>query len=62
MEATGGLEVDIAFTLQSQGLDVAVITPRQARDFARSMCYLAKTNRIDARALAQMADVLDRPP
>lgn len=27
MEATGGLEVDISFTLQSQGLDVAVITP-----------------------------------
>lgn len=35
---------------------------RQARDFARSMGYLAKTNRIDARALAQMADVFDRPP
>lgn len=38
MEATGGLEAAVACSLQAQGFDVAVINPRQARDFARS-CY-----------------------
>ncbi len=62
MEATGGLEAAIACALQAEGFDVAVINPRQARDFARSMGYLAKTDRIDARVLAQMADVINRHP
>ncbi|WP_310673255.1 IS110 family transposase, partial [Burkholderia multivorans] len=38
----------------------AVVNPRQARDFARSMGRLAKTDRIDARMLAQLASVLVR--
>lgn len=62
MEATGGLEAPLACSLQSAGFEVAVINPRQARDFARAMGYLAKTDRIDARALAQMAGVIDRHP
>lgn len=62
MEATCGLEAAIACALQAEGFDVAVINPRQARDFARSMGYLAKTDRIDARVLAQMADVINRHP
>jgi hypothetical protein len=41
---------------------VAVVNPRQARDFARAMGYLAKTDRIDARALAALAQVLVRHP
>ncbi|HAV9203730.1 TPA: IS110 family transposase, partial [Escherichia coli] len=55
MEATGGFEAAIACSLQAAGFDVTVINPRQARDFARAMGYLAKTDRIDARVLAQMA-------
>jgi len=62
MEATGGLEAAVACSLQAEGFDVAVINPRQARDFARAMGYLAKTDRIDARILAQMAEVIDRHP
>ncbi|WP_334470973.1 IS110 family transposase [Arsenophonus sp. PmNCSU2021_1] len=62
MEATGGLEAAIVCALQAEGFDVSVINPRQARDFARSMGYLAKTDRIDARVLAQMADVINRHP
>lgn len=62
MEATGGLEAAVACSLQAQGFDVAVINPRQARDFARSMGYLAKTDRIDAAMLAQMAEVINRHP
>lgn len=62
MEATGGLEAAVACSLQAEGFDVAVINPRQARDFARSMGYLAKTDRIDAVMLAQMTEVINRHP
>ncbi|WP_109046092.1 IS110-like element ISEc32 family transposase [Escherichia coli] len=62
MEATGGLEAAIACKLQSEGYDVVVINPRQARDFARSMGYLAKTDKLDAAMLAQLALVIDRHP
>lgn len=62
MEATGGLERDLACTLQAAGFAVAVVNPRQARDFARAMGYLAKTDRIDAHALAMLAQVLARHP
>ncbi len=62
MEATGGLEAAVACSLQAEGFDVAVINPRQARGFARVMGYLAKTDRIDARVLAQMAEVINRHP
>ncbi|WP_250870091.1 IS110 family transposase [Hafnia paralvei] len=62
MEATGGLESAVACALQSEGFEIAVVNPRQARDFARAMGYLAKTDRIDARVLAQMAEVIHRHP
>lgn len=62
MEATGGLESAVACALQSGGHAVAVINPRQARDFARAMGQLAKTDRIDARVLAQLAEVVQRHP
>ncbi len=48
MEATGGYEAELACALQAVGLAVAVVNPRQARDFAKSMGRLAKTDRIDA--------------
>lgn len=60
MEATGGLERDLACALQAAGYAVAVVNPRQARDFAKAMGYLAKTDRIDAKALAELAQVLSR--
>lgn len=62
MEATGGLERDLACALQAAGFTVAVVNPRQAREFARAMGYLAKTDRIDAHALAEFAQVLARHP
>ena len=58
MEATGGYEAALACALQASGLPVAVLNPRQARDFARSMGRLAKTDAVDARMLAEMAAVL----
>ncbi len=60
MEATGGYEAALACALQVAGLPVAVINPRQARDFAKSMGRLAKTDAIDARMLAELASVLVR--
>jgi transposase len=58
LEATGGLEVAAVTALQLAGHAVAVVNPRQARDFARSMGYLAKTDRLDARVLAHMGQTL----
>jgi len=58
LEATGGLEIEVATALQLAGYAVAVVNPRQARDFARAMGVLAKTDRIDARVLALMGQTL----
>jgi transposase len=55
MEATGGYEMALACALQAAGLAVVVINPKQARDFAKAMGCLAKTDRIDARTLAELA-------
>ena len=58
VEATGGLERALASHLLQQGLPVAVVNPRAAREFARSMGHLAKTDAIDALALAHYAQTL----
>jgi transposase len=58
LEATGTYEVAAGCALQATGYAVAIVNPRQARDFAKAMGNLAKTDRIDARALAQLAQVL----
>ena len=58
LEATGGLERALAGYLLRHGLPVAVVNPRAAREFARSMGHLAKTDAIDAVALAHLAQTL----
>jgi transposase len=55
MEATGGYETQAATALAAAGLRVAVVNPRQVRHFAKAMNKLAKTDRIDARVLAEFA-------
>ena len=55
MEATGGLEMRLAGELVAQGLPVAIINPRQARDFAKATGQLAKTDWVDAAILAAFA-------
>lgn len=60
VEATGGYERGLVCALQAAGITVARVNPRQARDFAKSMGVLAKTDRIDARCLRDFADVLAR--
>jgi transposase len=55
MEATGGLETRLATELGALGLPVAVVNPRQARDFAKASGRLAKTDRVDAQVLSAFA-------
>jgi transposase len=62
LEATGGLERAVTGALATAGLPVVVVTPRQARDFARATGQLAKTDALDARALAHFADVIRPTP
>lgn len=62
LEATGGYEFEAACSLQAAGLAVAVVNPRTARDFARAMGALAKTDALDARMLAAFARVLHQHP
>ena len=58
IEATGGLEVRVATELAGKGLPVAVINPRQARDFAKATGQLAKTDQVDAAVLAEFAKAI----
>lgn len=61
VEATGGYEIPTLAACQAAGLPIAAVNPRQARDFARGVGRLAKTDRIDAQVLAHMAEAV-RPP
>jgi len=62
LEASGGYEFALACALQAAGVALALINPRQARDFAKAMGRLAKTDAIDARVLAQLAQVIATHP
>jgi len=62
LEATGGLERVVTSALATAGLPVVVVNPRQVRDFARATGQLAKTDALDARALAHFADVIRPTP
>lgn len=56
MEATGGYEKPAAQALARAELFVAVINPRQIRDFAKALGKLAKTDKIDAQIIALFAE------
>jgi transposase len=62
LEATGGLERMVTSALAMSGLPVVVAHPRQVRDLARATGQLAKTEALEARALAHCADVIRRTP
>ena len=61
MESTGGYETPVALVLAQAGLPVAIVNARQARDFAKALGYLAKTDTIDAGALAHFAEAVQPP-
>lgn len=62
MEATGGLEVEVASIFAATDLPVAVVNPRQVRDFAKAIGRMAKTDRIDARVIAHFAEAVRPEP
>jgi transposase len=62
LEASGGYEKGVACALQLSGLAVVVLNARQARDFAKAMGQLAKTDAVDAQVLKQFAAVIARHP
>jgi transposase len=62
LEATGGYQMALAVDLDAAGLPVAVLNPRWIRDFARAAGLLAKTDKIDARAIAVYAHKMQPQP
>ena len=58
LEATGGFETVVAAALAAAGLPLAVVNPRQIRDFARATGRLAKTDPLDAAVIAHFAEAL----
>jgi transposase len=62
LEATGGFEITVAAALAAAGLPLAVVNPRQIRDFARATGQLAKTDALDARVIARFAEAVRPEP
>jgi len=62
LEATGGLEVDVAAELHRAGVPVAVVNPRQTQRFAQALGILAKTDRVDAGVLARFGAMTELKP
>lgn len=62
LEATGGYEREVVADLTDAGFRVAVINPKRARDFAKALGLVAKTDRIDARVLALFAEKVQPAP
>lgn len=62
VEATGGLEVPLVRALQQASIPVAVVNPRQVRDFAKANGVRAKTDTLDAARLAHFAEVIRPQP
>lgn len=59
MEATGGYETQAASTIAGAGLRLAVVNPRQVRDFAKATGRLAKNDRIDAHVIAAFGRAIE---
>lgn len=62
LEATGGMEASLAATLALKGVAVAVVNPRQVRDFAKATGKLAKTDAIDAAVIAHFGEAVGPEP
>ena len=58
LEATGGLEVAAAAALATAGVAVAVVNPRQVREFGRATGRLAKTDRLDAQVFVHFGEAV----
>lgn len=61
-EATSGCDRLLREALTAAGVTFTAVNPRRAREFARAAGFLAKTDRVDARVLAEMGHRLDLGP
>lgn len=61
-EASGGYERPLVDALEARSAAYVRVNPRQAREFARATGRLAKTDKVDARVLAEMGAALDLQP
>src|SRR5262249_48954382 len=62
LEACGGLEAPLAALLARAALQVAVVNPKQVRDFAGALGQRAKSDPLDARLLARFAQAIAPTP
>lgn len=62
LEASGGLELPVVAALATASLPVAVVNPRQVRDFAKATGKLAKTDKLDAQVLAHFGEAVQPTP
>jgi transposase len=62
LEATGDIEMPLTAALVVAGLPVAVVNPRQIREFARAMGKLSKTDTLDAQVMAHFAAKVQPKP
>lgn len=62
LEASGGYEIGVASAVATAGLPVAIVNPRQVRDYAKALGRLEKTDAIDAGVLADFAARVGPPP
>jgi transposase len=53
MEATGVYHLQLALALRAAGVEVMIVNPRVAKDFARASSKRSKTDRVDARVLLE---------
>lgn len=58
LEASGGYEAAVAAALAA-AVPLVVVNPRQVRDFAKAKGILAKTDRLDAKVLAEFGQVME---
>lgn len=61
LESTGGYELELASALQAAGLPVTIVNPRRIRDFAKARGKMAKTDKLDARIIADYGATLQPP-
>ena len=62
MEASGGYETDVFTTLTIEGFQAAIVNPRHIRSFAAAKGFLAKTDRLDAKVIADFAQAIPVRP
>lgn len=62
LEATGKLHSNVAAAFVDMGVPIAIINPKRIKNFARASGVQAKTDKIDARTIAEFGLRMDPSP